>query len=143
MSVHSCRVGVLVADSSAFISAAQLERWSERVVTVREVVTEVRDVDTRTRLQALPYELSFREPGAEALQQGKASLLSRAANPRGLFRCSGRLRQEDRGLQQPVTHRSQAHRAHVASTSRAGSSERVEGSSSKDGEGTGGVWLKP
>ena len=69
-SSFSCRVGVLVADSGAFIKAAPLERWSECVLTVRDVVSEIRDVDTRARLQVLPYQLSFREPRAEALQHG-------------------------------------------------------------------------
>jgi len=55
-------IAVLVADSSAFIKGASLEAWSGNVVTVREVVSEIKDVNTRQRLQVLPYDLSFREP---------------------------------------------------------------------------------
>ena len=63
-------VGVLVADSGAFIRGAPLQKWSGEVVTVREVVAEIRDKATRERLQVLPYQLSFREPSAEALRHG-------------------------------------------------------------------------
>lgn len=66
------RVGVLVADSGAFIKGAPLQKWSSEVVTVREVITEIRDKATRERLQVLPYELSFREPSSEALRHGTA-----------------------------------------------------------------------
>lgn len=64
-------ISVLVADSGAFIKAAPLERWSGNVVTVKEVVSEIRDADTRQRLQILPYILGFREPSQEALHHGK------------------------------------------------------------------------
>lgn len=64
-------IGVLVVDSGAFIKGAPLEKWSENVVTVREVVSEIRDVNTRRRLQVLPYDLSFREPSQEALHHGE------------------------------------------------------------------------
>ena len=68
----STTIGVeaLVADSGAFIKAAPLEKWSGRVFSVKEVVEEIRDANTRRRLQVLPYELIFREPSQEALHQG-------------------------------------------------------------------------
>lgn len=64
-------IGVLVADSVAFIKASPLERWSERVMTVREVVSELRDEHTRRRMQIVPYSLEFREPSQEALLHGR------------------------------------------------------------------------
>ena len=64
-------IAVLVADSSAFIKGAPLEAWSGNVVTIREVVAEIRDAHTRQRLQVLPYDLSFREPSQEALHHGE------------------------------------------------------------------------
>ena len=69
-----CDFGVesLVADSGAFIKAAPLERWSKAVYTVKEVVDEIRDTNTRRRLQVLPYELVFREPSQEAIRCGKS-----------------------------------------------------------------------
>ena len=63
-------VSVLVADSGAFIKAAPLQRWSSRVVTVKEVAAELRDEYTRRRMQFLPYALTFREPSQEALSHG-------------------------------------------------------------------------
>jgi hypothetical protein len=64
-------VSVLVADSGAFIKNSALEKWSPYVVTVGEVVSEVRDECTRRRLQVLPYELHIKEPSQEALQHGE------------------------------------------------------------------------
>jgi len=68
-------IAVLVADSSAFIKGASLKAWSGNVVTVREVVSEIKDVNTRQRLQVLPYDLSFREPSQEALHHGESRLI--------------------------------------------------------------------
>ena len=62
---------LLVADSGAFIKGAPLQEWSENVVTVKEVVTEIRDARTRQRLQFLPYNLTFREPSHSAIQHGE------------------------------------------------------------------------
>ena len=69
------QIDTLVADSGAFIKAAPLEKWSGNVITVKEVVSEIRDVNTRRKLQVLPYELTFREPSQEALHQGQDSIL--------------------------------------------------------------------
>ena len=63
---------MLVADSGAFIKGAPLQTWSKTVVTVRDVVSEIKDKATRERLQVLPYELVFREPSNESLQHGTA-----------------------------------------------------------------------
>ena len=63
-----------MADSGAFIKAAPLERWSGKVFTVKEVVEEIRDVNTRRRLQVLPFELVFREPSQEALRHGESDV---------------------------------------------------------------------
>ena len=69
--MSSVGVEVLVADSGAFIKAAPLEKWAGKVLTVKEVVEEIRDVHTRRRLQVLPYELVFREPSKKALHHGE------------------------------------------------------------------------
>ncbi len=63
-------VGILVADSGPFIKGAKLESWSSNIVTVKEVVREIRDTNTRQRLQVLPYELTFREPSQQSLHFG-------------------------------------------------------------------------
>ena len=64
------RVGVLVADSGPFIKGASFELWSKNVVTIKDVVSEIKDANTRQRLQVLPYELTFREPSQQSLRFG-------------------------------------------------------------------------
>lgn len=64
------RIGVLVADSNAFIKGLPLQNLSDQIVTVKEVVSEIRDAETRRRLQVLPYELSLREPSQSAIRHG-------------------------------------------------------------------------
>ena len=64
------RVGTLVVDSGALIKGAPIRNWSQNVVTVKEILAEVRDLNTRRRLQVLPFDISFREPSHEALQRG-------------------------------------------------------------------------
>lgn len=73
--MQTTAVKVLVADSGAFIKAP-LEKWSSSVVTVKEVVAEVRDENTRRRLQVLPYELHLQEPTQEALHHGRLLLIN-------------------------------------------------------------------
>ena len=76
MELEREEIGVLVADSGAFIKGAPLQKWSSKVVTIREVIAEIRDKATRERLQVLPYELTFKEPSTEALQHGRTFFLS-------------------------------------------------------------------
>ena len=87
MSTVTTEIGALVVDSGAFIKAAPLEKWSERVITVREVVEEIRDANTRRRLQVLPYELVFREPTQEALHHGETDALTRVINYKKVYSC--------------------------------------------------------
>lgn len=62
---------VLVVDSGAFIKATSLEEWSPNIITVKEVLAELKDENTRRKLSLLPYSLDFREPTHVALQHGK------------------------------------------------------------------------
>lgn len=78
---------MLVADSGAFIRTSPLEKWSSHVVTVKEVVTEVRDEATRSRLQILPYELHLKEPSQAALQHGEFSLFTAPQNAQNGWKC--------------------------------------------------------
>ena len=64
-------MGILVADSGAFIRQAPLEKWSTDVVTVEEVLSELRDENTRRKLGILPYDVQTREPTQTSLQYGK------------------------------------------------------------------------
>ncbi len=42
----------------------------EEIVTLREVVSEIRDKATRQRLQVLPYELTFKEADPDDIRHG-------------------------------------------------------------------------
>jgi len=58
----------LVVDSGGFIKNAPLREIASHVVTLRDVVDEIRDKPTRQRLQVLPYELEFRQPTSKGLK---------------------------------------------------------------------------
>ena len=58
----------LVVDSGPIIRGARIEQMgAERLVTIPEVLSEIRDEQARARLAALPCELEVREPSEEAL----------------------------------------------------------------------------
>eukprot|EP00095_Tigriopus_kingsejongensis_P006982 maker-scaffold641_size121017-snap-gene-0.22 protein:Tk06982 transcript:maker-scaffold641_size121017-snap-gene-0.22-mRNA-1 annotation:"rna-binding protein nob1" len=59
---------ILVVDAGGFLRNAPLQDWAQQVVTLREVVAEIRDKATRARLQVLPYELQFREPDTDDIK---------------------------------------------------------------------------
>ena len=58
-----------VVDSGPLIKGVRLEMvGAERLVTVPEVLLEIRDRATRDRIAALPFELEQREPSSEAVE---------------------------------------------------------------------------
>lgn len=61
------RADYLVVDSGGFIKAAPLRELADTLVTLQEVVAEIRDKETRQRMQVLPYELQFRNPTSHGL----------------------------------------------------------------------------
>ena len=73
---HYCAMGsgtveVLVVDSAAFIRGYQVQNYCKKAVTVKEVISEIKDAKTRQNLQVLPYELELREPRSEAIHHGQ------------------------------------------------------------------------
>jgi len=63
----------LVIDSGALIKGGgggEFERSADKVYTIQEVVSEIKDAITRQRLQVLPYELKVREPSPESVKHG-------------------------------------------------------------------------
>ncbi|OCT82379.1 hypothetical protein XELAEV_18024906mg [Xenopus laevis] len=62
------KVQHVVADAGAFLRNAALQNIGTDIYTVREVVSEIRDKETRRRLAVLPYELQFKEPNSENIQ---------------------------------------------------------------------------
>jgi len=43
---------------------------ADRVVTLKDVISEIKDKSTRQKLQVTPYELEFLEPHSEDIQKG-------------------------------------------------------------------------
>ena len=65
------RAEILVVDSAAFIKRYQLHKYCKKAVTVKEVVAEIRDLQTRQSLQVLPYELELKEPDHASVAHGE------------------------------------------------------------------------
>ena len=65
----STRLAYAVVDSGPLIRGLRLETLNaERLVTVPEVLREIRDQRTRQMLESLPVELETREPSHEAME---------------------------------------------------------------------------
>ena len=62
----------LVVDSGGFIKNAPLHEFGQELITLHEVIDEIRDKATKQRLQALPFELSYKEPDSESVKKGEA-----------------------------------------------------------------------
>nr|XP_033799113.1 RNA-binding protein NOB1 [Geotrypetes seraphini] len=58
----------VVADAGAFLLNAALQEIGKNIYTVKEVVSEIRDKETRRRLAVLPYVLQFKEPFPENIK---------------------------------------------------------------------------
>ena len=69
--MNKSEVNCLVVDSGPFIKGVALQDWSQTVYTIRDVISEIKDSETRQRLQVLPYELVIREPSQESIKLGK------------------------------------------------------------------------
>lgn len=69
-------VSVLVTDANAFISGTRLDRFNaQHVVTVKEVVGEVRDASARQMMTVLlPEGVTTKEPTREAVEHGTCEI---------------------------------------------------------------------
>ena len=68
------KASLLVVDSAAFLKGYQLQNYCEKAVTVKEVVSEIRNAQTRQNLQVLPYKLEFKEPTPISIAHGRCAL---------------------------------------------------------------------
>ena len=59
----------LVADSAAFIRFCDLRSIADKIYTTREVIAEIRDKESRKRLQMLPYDLIFKNIDPKYLKE--------------------------------------------------------------------------
>uniref|UniRef100_A0A1A9UEH5 RNA-binding protein NOB1 n=1 Tax=Glossina austeni TaxID=7395 RepID=A0A1A9UEH5_GLOAU len=62
------KIKYLVADTTAFINAVPLNEYADNVLTVPEVLSEVRNKRQIKRLCVLPYDLQVREPRIESVK---------------------------------------------------------------------------
>ncbi|XP_064168101.1 RNA-binding protein NOB1 isoform X2 [Anguilla rostrata] len=58
----------VVADAGAFLKKAPLQDIGKNIYTLKEVVEEIRDKQTRRSLAFLPYKLNFKEPFPEYIR---------------------------------------------------------------------------
>ncbi|XP_072135886.1 RNA-binding protein NOB1 isoform X1 [Mobula birostris] len=65
----ACMVEHVVADAGAFLKNAPLQEFGKNIYTLKEVVNEIRDKETKRRLAVLPYQLHFKEPFPEYIRQ--------------------------------------------------------------------------
>ncbi|EDW82144.1 uncharacterized protein Dwil_GK25644 [Drosophila willistoni] len=68
MSETKQKIKYLIADTTAFINAVPLNEYAENVLTVPDVVAEVRNKRQIRRLCVLPFDLQIREPRAESVK---------------------------------------------------------------------------
>ncbi|XP_053208128.1 RNA-binding protein NOB1-like [Panonychus citri] len=55
----------LIVDSSGFINGFDIHELTENVVTLVDVIGEIKDRQTKERLSRLPYQIDFRDPDPE------------------------------------------------------------------------------
>jgi len=65
----SVKAEYLVVDSGGFLKNAPLRELGTNLVTLNEVVGELRDKETRQRLEVMPFDLTYRQPSAEAVKK--------------------------------------------------------------------------
>ena len=64
------RMKYLVADTAAFIKNVQMQNYAQNIVSIHDVVAEIRDKETRQRLLAYPIEIQYKEPDSASLKKG-------------------------------------------------------------------------
>ena len=58
----------LVIDSVGFIRSPPLQEFGQNLITLHEVIEEIRDKEAKQRLKALPYDLQFIDPDTESIK---------------------------------------------------------------------------
>jgi len=59
----------LVVDSGGFLKNAPLRDLANNLVTLTDVVGEIRDREARQRLEVMPLDISYRQPSADAVKK--------------------------------------------------------------------------
>eukprot|EP00163_Fabomonas_tropica_P034389 TRINITY_DN9492_c0_g1_i2.p1 TRINITY_DN9492_c0_g1~~TRINITY_DN9492_c0_g1_i2.p1 ORF type:complete len:101 (-),score=7.14 TRINITY_DN9492_c0_g1_i2:38-340(-) len=70
------RPGFVVVDSGPIIRGARLDHYVTelgcKLVTIPEVISELRDAKARQYLQSLPFEVALRQPSDASIAAGKS-----------------------------------------------------------------------
>jgi RNA-binding protein NOB1 len=67
----------LVIDSGGFIKNAPLHQYGEQLITMYDVIDEIRDKPTKQRLSAMPFELTYKSPDSTSIQKGSKYFFGR------------------------------------------------------------------
>jgi len=59
----------LIADTAAFIKNVPMHEYAHNVMSIRDVVDEIRDKETRQRLLACPIEIEYRDPDVNSIKK--------------------------------------------------------------------------
>nr|XP_055029618.1 RNA-binding protein NOB1 [Misgurnus anguillicaudatus] len=68
MKMAAAKVEHVVADAGAFLKRAPLQEIGTNIYTLKDVVEEIRDKQTKKSLAFLPYKLNFKEPYPEYIR---------------------------------------------------------------------------
>ena len=77
-----------VVDANAIIAGLRLERLAEEIVTIAEVLKEIRDKQSREYLEALPVRIQCLDPSDESLRAGEHLTTSARNVPKNPHSCS-------------------------------------------------------
>jgi len=58
----------LVIDTAGFIKNAPLQELGQNLITLNEVIEEIRDKETKQRLKCLPFQLQYMDPDPESIK---------------------------------------------------------------------------
>ena len=61
----------LIADTAAFIKNVPMHEYAHNVISIRDVIDEIRDKETRQRLLACPIEIEYRDPDVNSIKRGR------------------------------------------------------------------------
>ena len=69
-SIKDKKMKYLIADTAAFIKNVPMHEYAHNVMSIRDVVDEIRDKETRQRLLACPIEIEYRDPDVNSIKKG-------------------------------------------------------------------------
>ena len=70
-SIKDKKMKYLIADTAAFIKNVPMHEYAHNVISIRDVIDEIRDKETRQRLLACPIEIEYKDPDVNSIKKGK------------------------------------------------------------------------